>query len=133
MTCPHCQDLRDEIAFLKRQLGVQAQQDQISTLATRLRLPPAEAQLLSALYDAKGRVLSVYQLDEVMPPVSSSADDRDLKHVAIRVCRVRKKLGEESIKNIWGRGYCLTDIGRLLVEEALENQRATPRKPLEAA
>lgn len=131
MTCHHCQDLRDEIAFLKRQLGIQAQQDQISKLATRLRLPPAEAQLLSALYDAKGRVLSVYHLDEVMPAVWS--DDRDPKHVAIRVCRVRKKLGGESIKNVWGRGYCLTDLGRLLVEEALEHQRAAPRKSLEAA
>lgn len=134
MICPHCEELREEIRFLKRQIGVQQQQDQISTLATRFRLPPAEAQLLSALYNAKGRVLSVYQLDEAMPPVSASAEERDVKHVAIRVCRVRKRLGEASIKNIWGRGYCLTEIGRLQVAEALEAQHpTTSRKPMEAA
>lgn len=122
MTCVHCEELREEIRFLKREIAVEDSEELIDRLRLYHHLQPAEARILAALYCAKGRVLSVYQLDELCPLISAT-EDRDIKHVNIRICRLRKKLGAEAIQNVWGRGYCITDLGRLQVEEALEAQR----------
>lgn len=123
MTCSHCEELREEIRFLKRERDLQKARDQITCLKMHFSVPPAEAHLLALLYHAHGRVLSAPQIDDMMPaPVSG--EDRQLKHVDVRVCRLRKKLGGAAIENIWGRGYRLTEIGRLQVDEALEIKAA---------
>ncbi len=124
MTCPHCEELREEIRFLKRQVDVEVVASQIDRFMGAFGAPPASAMILSALYNAKGRVLSRTQLDEAAPATRVDPDQRDLKIIDVRISRLRKKLGEHAIQNVWGRGYYLTEIGRLQVEEALEAKAA---------
>lgn len=122
-SCAHCEELREEIRFLKRERDLQRIQDQVTCLKVHFGLSPAEAHILSVLYAASGRVLSNVQIDD-MTPAPVVGEDRQLKHVDVRICRIRKKLGAAAIQNVWGRGHFLTDIGRLQVEEALEGQKA---------
>lgn len=134
MSCQRCEELREEIRFLKRQVAVEAEAAQVQCLAIMFGLAPAEAKMLAALYNARGRVLSPVQLDEIAPAERVRADERHMKHVDVRICRLRKKLcSPEAIKNVWGAGYHLTELGRLIVSEALEDNRAAaPSKSREA-
>lgn len=122
--CAHCEELREEIRFLKREIAIDRQQSLVDRLVLHFHISPGEAQILTALYLAKGRVLTSAHLDECAPAVNVPAEDRDMKHVAVRILRLRKRLGSEAINNVWSRGYCLSEIGLLQVEEALEAQKA---------
>lgn len=123
MICPHCEELREEIRFLKRQLGVEQRERQLDRLKRHFRIPVGDTLILAALANANGRILSQDHLDNLVPHLSAG-DDRDPKHVAIRICRLRKILGSEAIEHHRGRGYFLTNLGRLQVEEALEAKTA---------
>lgn len=122
MSCPHCEALREEVVYLKGELALALSEDKISQLSRATGLTPSEAKILMTLYQARGRLCAVYVLDDAAPPTRSS--DRNPKHVDVRICRIRKKIGKACIENSWGHGYRITDVGRLVVEEALE-ARAT--------
>lgn len=120
MICPHCETLREEVAYLKGELALALSDDKLARLRRVTGVTPAEAKILLTLYQARGRFCAAYILDEAAPAVS--AIDRNLKHVDVRICRIRKKIGKAAIENSWGNGYRITDLGRLVVEEALESR-----------
>jgi len=120
MMCPHCAELEEQIAYLKSELALSMSEDKLARLRKALGLTPSEVRILLALYQARGRFCSVYMLDEAAPATISG--DRNVKHIDVRICRIRKRIGKAAIENEWGRGYRLNDLGRLLVEEALEVQ-----------
>lgn len=118
--CPHCAELEEQVAYLKRELALSLAEDKLARLRRATGLSPTEVAVLLTLYEARGRFCPVYMLDEAGPV--SRSEDRNLKHIDVRICRIRKKIGKDAIENSWGRGYRITDLGRLLVEEALESR-----------
>lgn len=122
-SCAHCEELREEIRFLKRERDIEREKAFVDRLKVHLRITPGDALVLAALYRANGRCLSIAHLDEVVPHLSAG-DDRNMKHVDIRVSRIRKALGKASVENVRGSGYFLTALGRLQIDEVLEVQKA---------
>jgi DNA-binding response OmpR family regulator len=127
--CGRCMELEERVAYLEGELGLRLQADQVARLrevllgatmgVTRGRAQPAEAVL--ALYRAKGRPVTKWQLMDAVPPASGVAndDERDPKIVNVWVCVARKGLGADAISTVWGRGYQMTVAGMARVTEIL--------------
>lgn len=118
-----------EIANLRDQLGGQISERMLDRLS-RFGLTAQEASLFAMLYDAKGRTLSKYDIEETLPGRDRS-HDRALKIVEVMVCNVRRKLGDPRfIETVWGRGYRLSAAGRQLGDKIANDQpvQITPRQ-----
>lgn len=121
MACLHCLALVEQLSDLKRELGRirAAHHDQAYVLGRHLGLSRQNATALAALYRANGRVLTKEQLDEALPETADGlARTWDSLNVAIH--RIRKKTSYASIDTYRNIGWAITDVGKLLCEEALE-------------
>lgn len=112
------EELEEEVAYLRGELGPADDHDRDKlrlTFGTTL----AETCLLSALYAANGRPLSYWLLAESFPPTRMNDDRNDVGAVKIWISRIRKKLGADTVRTIYGRGYAITPQGIALVDAAL--------------
>lgn len=108
-------DLRAEVASLKRLLGVHASEADMAKFVEAFCLTHAQAWLLATLYSAGGHVVSRHYLMDEMPPKRARNDNVMKVHLS----RVRKAVGGDPIKNVWGRGYGLTAEGMATCRGAL--------------
>lgn len=116
--CQRCEDLEEEVAYLRSEMGERLRVERVDEVARRLKLAPGVTALLLILYGAKGRPVSIYQACEALPSPSKN-EDRNPHLVAVYVTKIRKTLGADAIENVWGNGYRLTQhgmdsVGRLL-------------------
>ena len=111
------EELEEEVAYLRSELNTV--KDERATLAIRrtFDLAPTETAFLLALYNVRGRTVSHWMFDEMVPPTTGR--DRDPGVAAVYIWRIRKALGRDAIKSEWGRGYFLTPSGIADVEKAL--------------
>lgn len=116
--CERCPELEERIAWLESELGVQKDAATCERIhralcdSTNGVGKPQAAKIIRALYAAKGRPVSKFQLMEAVPPRDFTAEDeRDPKLVDVLVCYARKALGGDSIANVWGKGWYLTAAG----------------------
>lgn len=119
--CPRCTDLERRI----RQMEAERRRDRgveiISALATRLNLTEQPARILAALYQANGRVLGRdFLLDEVLPV--ARVEVRGGKCLDVLIWNIRRTAGFSAIQTHPGLGYSITDLGRLICDEALETR-----------
>lgn len=113
MTCAHCEELREEIAYLKSELGLTRDSSLERTLHFTHGLTGKEARFLIALHQVKGRVLNQYQvLDAIGSPDGVS------KLATVYLCKIRKKLGRTAILTEWGRGFSIGPLGVAAIEHA---------------
>ena len=122
MSCLCCQAKDDRIEVLEFELEQQKNRwnGNADLLAKRFRLSGHQAAILNQLYGANGRCLSADQLDAMMPEAADGLP-RTRAHITVVLHHVRKRMGVgEVIKNHWGIGWSITDLGRLLCDEALE-------------
>lgn len=119
-----------EIANLRDQLGGQVKQRMLDRL-WRFGLTGQEAAMFAILYDAKGRTLSKYALEDVLPG-RDDVSERAVKIVDVTVCKARRKLGDPAlIETVWGRGYRLSKSGLALGDKIANDEpiHITPRLP----
>lgn len=129
MTCQHCDEMAERIAWLESELGLQREADDDNHLRRKLHevIGPLRCgsggatRVMLALYAAKGRAVSRLALMEASPPLAGSReDDRDSKIIDVWICHARKLLGRDGIENVRGFGFRLTDAGVLAVRAILE-------------
>lgn len=116
MTCPHCDELRERIAYLEGELGLQKEATHLAAIrafthGVTIRGRMQTAEFILALYRANGRVISGPQLMEIIPPHQYGEDDRNHEIVKVWAHGARKILGRQAIQTVWGRGYRLTAEG----------------------
>lgn len=121
MTCAHCEDMAERVAWLEGELSLQLSASDVHTLCRRFKMRPQAAQMVLAMYRAKGRVMSNLQLWETMPQVRDPRrdDDRDFKMLDVQICSARKALGADAIETAWGKGRALSPVGMERVAAAL--------------
>jgi DNA-binding response OmpR family regulator len=117
VTCPRCEDLREEVEDLKRELGLSIRQYDAHTLRLALRLDAAEASIVCALHQGKGRVISHWKLCETLPTHNEDRYEDGL--IKVYISRIRKKIGAQCIRTVWGQGYALTPEGQAKTAEVL--------------
>lgn len=113
--CSACAELREENAHLRRQLGLAKDQAAIYEIARRFRLTRQQATLVSSLYAAKPRPLSVGVIEDLI----RDGEGDGAKLVQSVVSTVRRKVGQDFVETVWGQGYRLSPIGQARVYQIL--------------
>lgn len=121
MTCNRCEELKERVAWLESELGVQVNTSDAITICRELKIRPQAGQIVLALYRAKGRLVSNLQLWDAIPQVVSPKfdDDRSYKMLDVQVCNARKGLGDGMIETVWGKGKALSPAGMARVAAIL--------------
>ncbi len=107
-------ELVEENAWLKRELGMVQSGDRVTRLQRAYDLTENEARILLFLFDRRG---STVPHGAVMNALYSDSPDSEpqIKIISVYVCKLRKKLAErmgaDAIATVWGVGYALTAHG----------------------
>lgn len=117
--CAHCQALARELEEARLALGWTRSLDREQALRERLGISPQQAAILSALYAARGRVVSSGVLSDIVNGHRSGEADFD-NVLKVAVHRLRRAIGVNAIETFRASGYRLNDLGRLQCEEAFE-------------
>lgn len=119
--CIHCQAAREEIAELRRALGLSGRLTDQRLIERRFGFTRAQARIAQALYDAAGRVVPRATLELV--GVGQDARQNGSDNLKVHICRVRAKLGASTVDTAEG-GYAMTPVGRALIYTALKIKEA---------
>jgi DNA-binding response OmpR family regulator len=125
MTCAHCEQLEEQVAWLKSELGIQMDSTRHAKITKGLRLQGQTAAMVLVLYQARGRVVSQVAMNDAVPS-PLVGEDRGPKFVDVQICRARKVLGKGAIENIFGKGYRLSPSGMNTVATALGERALVP-------
>ncbi len=120
--CARCEELEEEVAYLKGELGELTNTTREYETRKRLGLKPQECKLLAALYSARrsGFVAGGYLLDIIEANGKKKTELNDpQRSLLVYIHRIRKQLGRDAIENVWGHGYRLTATGVAVYEAAL--------------
>lgn len=124
MSALRLQELEEEVSYLRRQLGIEQDIDRVGRLGAALGLTRYEAQVLMILYHRTGSIVSK---DTVMNAMYSGEDEPFIKIVDVYICKVRSRLGKDTILTIWGRGYQLSSVGQDMCRRALSGELTLTR------
>lgn len=109
--CPECSLLRARIKHLEEQLGWRASAERIRKIRVNLRVMPATARLILALYDSNGEVVSPDRLTQ-MARLSTKDTAR------VHVSHARKALGTHVIQTFPRDGWRMTEEGLKTISDA---------------
>ena len=116
MTCPHCEELREEVRQLRRELAYEIKASDADRVRIVFGLSRQAGKIVWSLYQARGRRLTA---EALLLQLDSEGEDQLIK---VQVSRIRRAMGRSFIDTYWGSGYALSEVGRLQVEEALEHK-----------
>lgn len=109
--------LEAENAWLRAELGLAEDLDRHERLRQALSLSNGQTHLVLALHGARGRPLTLVQIDERIPAKLGRAD-RQLSYVRVLVYQTRLRIGRDAIEGLT-RAYRLTPAGLRIVGQAL--------------
>lgn len=121
MSCVQCLALAEQLAELKAEMAAAraGRLDEAYRISQHFGLPRQPAIVLAALYNARGRILTKEQVDEALPEAVDGMA-RSWPNLNVTIHHIRQKTGYSAIATARGLGWSITDLGRLLVDEALE-------------
>lgn len=120
--CGRCEELEDEVTWLRERVGEQINEDLLGSLRVAFGVTGGEARLLATLFQA-ATFLSRDVLTESVK--IDQAADVESRLVDVLVLRARKRLGRGAIETIRGAGYRLSSTGRQQIIDALLGNPST--------
>lgn len=114
-----------ELALAQAQRELQGRRDllQYDYIRSAYNFTPTETRLVQALYESD-RVLSVCGVMDLLYGERGADQEPETKIVQVFVCKIRRKMGFDAIRNVWGRGYGLTEAGRDALDMRIERLKA---------
>lgn len=104
-----------QVRVLKSDLALADRSSQVARLCRWLKLNRQQGKLMMALYDAKGKNVSVARLMDAIDTQS-----KNHRIVGVLVSQMRALVGKNAILSDWGLGYSISQAGREVVRKALE-------------
>lgn len=117
------EDLREEVAYLRSELGAVQAGRAFTVLRDEFGLEPTAIRLLLALYEGKGRPMSSAAFERAIPP--TFVNKRRSNNARVHVCRIRKVIGKGGIATIGKDGWAITPAGTAAVDRALQDAGVT--------
>lgn len=114
--CARCLELENEVAWLRSELGLRLDMEEIAKLSNAFGFSPNQSKLALTLLASNGRPVTRLQLDEAMPGDA----DRSYSYVSVYISHIRQALGFDAIETIWGQGYRLTPAGADQIRAVLQ-------------
>jgi DNA-binding response OmpR family regulator len=99
--------LRYEVEFYKREAGLLADADNVDMFQERFGLTTVEASASAALYQRRGKWLPGATLEGLLDEVRGHPVESNI--VAVVISKIRRKLGDTWVENLWKRGYRFSD------------------------
>lgn len=124
--CARCAELSADLADARLVLGWDRAREREAALRQALGVTPFGAAILCSLYHARGRFVPAGVLADLLH--AGRMGEGGDRVVVVTVSKIRRALGREVIQPETGRGYRLTDVGRLLCDEAFEAYAARLRR-----
>lgn len=121
MCCARCEELEEEIAYLKSELGQVSDVSVLAIMRTLYGIRPQASRIIEKLYRARPRVLNKIRISEALV-----GDGDSERLVDVFVSHARKALGRDAILTHWGAGYSIGPLGIAAMEASLAAQ-PTPR------
>lgn len=122
MTCAHCEDLKEEIAYLKSELGLQVDSGQVAAIRDAFGLTEQKARILLVLYKARARTISIAQFHDALP-CRYGKEERSEKLVQSSISQLRKIVGADAVDTLYGQGYRLGQRMRARIDAILMRDR----------
>lgn len=116
------EELDEEVRHLRRELGYDGSAKARATVARHFRLTGKEADIFCALRHANGAFLNRDRLMSLL--YSDAIEEPEVKIIDVFLCKLRKKIGPESLSTRWGFGYALTEVGIQKFDDALHERAA---------
>lgn len=110
-------ELEETVTQLKHDLGLSRSSEVLSRLVARWKLTRREADVVQFLYARGGMLASKEQILHAL--YGQQDDEPEIKIIDVFICKVRAKLGGDTIVTEWGRGYRLSAEGLKMVEEVM--------------
>lgn len=107
MTCARCEAMQEEVAYLRSELGLQLDATRLAALRREFGLSEHKARMVLVLFNAKGRVVSNAQLEDALP--CKYREERSSNFINATLSQLRRQIGKESIENVFGSGYRISD------------------------
>lgn len=117
------EDAEDALAEAMRELRGQRDAMQYDYIRAAYNFTPTETRFVEAFY-ARDRVLSVWMLMDLLYGERGADHEPETKIVQVFICKIRRKMGFDAIRNVWGRGYELTESGRAALTARIEAIKA---------
>lgn len=121
MMCARCEELEEEVAYLRSELRLSGSEAEIDRLRDFLGPTGSRGLVVGfvmALHRANGRTLAPWTLLDAMPSPTGN-QDRTQELVKSVACFARKALGRDAIETVWGRGYRLSPAAMVRITNAL--------------
>jgi len=128
--CARCAELSADLADARLVLGWDRAREREAALRLHLGVTPFGAAVLCSLYFARGRYVPAGVLADLQQAGSrgGTGGEGGDRVVVVTISKMRRVLGRAAIEPAMGRGYRLTDVGRLLCDEAFEAFEAGLRR-----
>lgn len=117
--CDRCAILEEELAAAKAALGEQRRLQDDLRVRSALGLTAGQLRYVMRLYRAKGEFVPMAMLARDMLDAGA-----DIGTVKTQLCKVRRLLGPDSVRSIWGGGYQLSPRIRARIADVLEEAHA---------
>lgn len=119
VTCDTCAELRERIAYLESELRIQADDTEFARVKSAFGLQPMGVRILLALWKARGGVVSVWRLEELIRGMDGDCSENLIR---VHICRMRSGIGRDAVENVWGRGYRLSGEAINRVDAVLDKR-----------
>ena len=114
--------LEAEVLFWRSEFGLQRDAEFERVLTEGCGLTLGQARIVAALYGAKGRVLTRFQIVEAA--WQSRSEKPTAEAVSVLLSIAHRRTGIRWATNVWGRGYVISHAGRDAIEEKMADGRA---------
>lgn len=124
MACDHCEELKEEIRFLQRELSLRGAEESINRFVIEWGLTRKEAEILAALNRRPGSVIPREMLWDTL--YLNGDYEPAVKIIDVFMSKLRAKLAPEFILSVWGTGYLLSEAGVKACAEVLASEPKAP-------
>lgn len=116
MTCDRCEELEEEVAYLRRQLHVADDLAQLARFRKGLKVPTGEARVAQVLYLARGNMVTFETFYRALYASPDEEPEEPNRIVIVYASRLRRHLPPGAIQSVARAGYILTTAGIAALE-----------------
>ncbi len=113
-------DLEERVAYYESEIGIIRRSTRVSYLRERTGVPQGQLLIVLALYDARGKVLSRFQILERAGPMLERNEDRSPKIVDAQLCLANHRYFGPVFRSQRGLGYSMTSEGIAKIDALLQ-------------
>lgn len=119
------QRLRDERDAALQDMGAHVGNELLALVRQEFGLSNQQGALIVLLYNAHGRVLTKWFINEHLPPVGGKdrVETAD-KIIDVHVCNIRSLIGKTAILTVWGQGYALSKDTMNHIDQLIKREDA---------